>query len=88
MKEAYRLKEAYQISTVDAPRIRVRRLPLAALLLSACAAAPSPAQRTAAYQRAIDVSKLACLSMLADAQATVTDEQKAQCLVVLRGCPK
>ena len=60
---------------------------LACLLLVACSA-PTPAQRTAAYQRAIDVSRATCLIMLADAQATVSDEQKAQCLVVLRGCPK
>lgn len=60
---------------------------LLCLLLVGCRA-PTPAERSAVYARNLDVSRATCLIMLADAQATVSDEQKAQCLVVLRGCPK
>lgn len=65
----------------------MNRFAIILLLLPSCAA-PTAAERSAIYARNIDVSRATCLVMLADAQATVSDEQKAQCLVVLRGCPK
>lgn len=61
----------------------------AALLLVGCFEPPAPAARAANfYQRSIDVSRATCLIMLADDKAPTTDSQKAQCLVILKGCPK